>query len=92
MRKMLSKEITFTHVKVAVLEVMEDGSPKAIEQPPIELLGDISIERADKMIAKDYKGKMIMIYSIETEKRTYEMEVEEFIKVASIKVKENVSE
>lgn len=87
MRKMLSKEITFTHIKLAVLEV-QDGKPVAVELPPLEMLGDISRERAQKKLDKEHKGKQVMIYSLETEKRTYEMEVEKFIQIASVKNKE----
>jgi hypothetical protein len=87
MRKILTKEIPFTLIKVAVLEVQE-GKPVAVELPPLEWLGDYSKERSQKILDKEHKGKQVMIFSLEVVKRTYEMEVEEFIKIAKLKPSE----
>lgn len=82
-RKMMSKEVTKTVVKLAVLELV-DGTPTINELPDETLLGNVSAEKAQKELNKKH-GKPVTILGVEANTQAYEMEVEEFIKLASVK-------
>jgi hypothetical protein len=84
MRKMMYKEVTKTTVKVAKMEI-ENGVPVAVSLPEVILLGNVQLERAQKIVSKQYTFPVVVV-AVEAETVTYEMEVEEFIKVAKIKV------
>jgi hypothetical protein len=86
MRKMLTKEVTSTTVKVAQLQ-MVDGTPQAITMDDVILLGNVSLEKAQKEVEKMH-GKGVTVFELEANTQTYEMPVEEFIKVANVKAAE----
>ena len=81
-RKMMTKEVTKTVVKIGKLE-MVDGQPQAIQLPDETLIGNINMEKAQKLMNK--KHGTVTVFSVEPNTTIYEMEVEEFIKLASIK-------
>lgn len=87
MRKMMTKEVTSTLVKVAKMEMVE-GQPKAIALPDEILLGNVSLEKAQKTISKKL-GAGATVFEVSPETVVYEMPVEEFIKVATVKAEEN---
>lgn len=89
-RKMMSKEVVNTVVKLAVLE-MNEGTPTAITLPDETLLGNVTAEKAQKELNKKH-GKPVTIISVEPNAITYEMEVLEFIKYATVKEPEPVQE
>jgi hypothetical protein len=83
MRKNLTKEVTSTTLSIAKMELVE-GQPQAVTLPEEVLIGNVSMEKAQKEMNKKY-GQPITIFKLEANTQTYEMPVEEFIKVASIK-------
>jgi hypothetical protein len=83
MRKMMTKEVTTTKVKVAKIE-MVDGLPSAITLPDEVVLGNISTEQATKIMVKKH-GQGVSVMSVEPNTITYEMPVEDFINLASVK-------
>lgn len=80
---MMTKEVVNTNVKLAVLE-MVDGTPQAKQLPDETLLGNVSMEKAQKELNKKH-GKPVTIISVEPDATTYEMPVLDFIKVATVK-------
>jgi hypothetical protein len=88
-RKTMSREVTKTTAKVAVLE-MEDGQPVAAELPDEIFVGKISLEQAQRLLNKKY-GKPVTVFGVETDTKTYEMAVEDFIAFATVKEENEVS-
>lgn len=86
MRKMMTKEVTSTIVKVAKID-MVDGQPKAVELEPIILLGNIDSEKAQKIVAKQH-GVGVTVLSVEADTKVYQAPVTEFLKIAELKVDE----
>jgi hypothetical protein len=86
MRKLMTKEVTTTLVKVAKME-MVDGQPKAVQMPDEILLGNVSLEKSQKAISKKL-GAGATVFEVIPETKVYEMAVEDFIKVATLKVDE----
>jgi hypothetical protein len=82
-RKMMTKEITSTTVKLAKME-MVDGKPQAVTLPDEILLGNVSLESAQKQISKKH-GAGVTVFEVVADTQVYEMEVAEFIKAASLK-------
>ena len=86
----MTREVTKTTVKVAKIEV-ENGVPVAVELPSEVLIGNIRMERAQKVLDKKY-GHSVTIIELLPETVTYEMAVEDFIAHATIKVDEPTEE
>ena len=86
MRKMLTKEVTSTTIKLAQLTMVE-GKPEAVTLPDEIILGNVSLEKAQQFVNKKH-GAGVTVFSVEADTKTYEMSVEDFIKVASLKVEE----
>jgi hypothetical protein len=84
MRKLMTKEVTTTIIKSGKILIDKDGSPIVQSMPELTKLGEFSRPKAQKLINKEY-GLGVSIYSIETKTQVYEMEVEEFIKIAKIR-------
>lgn len=80
MRKYMTKEVTFTTVKATEI-VVEKGEPKLVKLTPIIMLGDLTIEKAQKKLQKE-TGTNAQVYAIESDTKTYKMKVSDFIKVA----------
>jgi hypothetical protein len=83
MNKMMTKEITKTTVRLAKLTV-ENGEPKMLKLPEEILLGNVKQEAAQKMLNKKF-GEPVAILEIFPETTVYELPVEEFIKIATIR-------
>lgn len=85
MRKMMSKEVTYTTLSIAKMTVV-DGEPKAEKLPDVKLIGNIKLEKAQKLVKKKY-GQDVTVFSVSPETKIYEMEVERFIELATEKQK-----
>jgi hypothetical protein len=83
MRKLMTKEVTSTIVKVAKID-MVDGSAQVVELPSIILLGNVDSEKAQKIVAKQL-GVGVSVLSVEADTKVYELEVTEFIKIARLR-------
>jgi hypothetical protein len=83
MRKLMTKEITQTSFEVARTEII-DGKPVAVIQPKETILGELTRDKAQKLMNKKY-SESVIVYDLKVFTQTYEMEVEEFIKVATLK-------
>lgn len=82
MRKTMKKEVTKTKVTLAKM-VMEDGRPKAEPMQDEILIGNVSLEKAQKEMDKRHEDR-VTVFTVEPETVTYEMSVEDFIQVAQI--------
>lgn len=82
-RKMMSKEVTKTTVKAGKIE-MENGIPNVVELPKEIIIGNVSLERAQKELNKKY-GEPITIFEVQPDTTTYELSVEKFLEIASVK-------
>ena len=83
MRKMMTKEITKTTVKIAKMTV-ENGEPKIHKLPDEILLGNVTMENAQKQLNKKI-GEPVAILEIFPETTVYELPVDEFLKIAAIR-------
>jgi hypothetical protein len=88
MRKMMSREVTKTTVKLAKM-VVENGAPTVEVLADKILLGNISHETAQKQVTKEL-GQGITVLSVQPDTVVYELAVEDFISIA--KPKEEVKE
>ncbi len=84
MRKMMTKEITKTTIKVGKMEMKEDGTIEAVTLPDETMLGNVSMTRAQQLMTKKYDHP-VTVFQVLPETVVYEMAVEDFIAVASIK-------
>lgn len=87
MRKKMTKEVTKTTVKVAEMVVNEQGLPVAQPLEDVILIGNVSVEKAQKAVNKQF-DKNVTVFGVETDTQVYEMDVEEFIKHATLRVDE----
>ena len=83
-RKMMTKEVTTTTVKIGKIE-MVNGTPNVVMLPEEKINGNINLEKAQKLMNK--KHGVVTVFEVVPETQTYEMDVMEFIKVATLKVK-----
>lgn len=80
MRKNMVREVTHTVVKLAKMEIV-DGQPKAVTLPDEILLGNVSIEKAQRQMRKKH-GNDVTVFSVHPNTKKYRMSVEKFIEVA----------
>ena len=80
MRKFMTKEVQFTLVKSAKMELVA-GLPKAMPLDDVTMMGKVSQEKALKEIQEKY-GQMAMVYKVEHYTKMYKMSVEEFVQLA----------
>jgi competence protein ComGC len=83
MRKLMTKEVTSTIVKVAKIDMVE-GQAQVVELPSIILLGNVDSEKAQKIVAKQH-GAGVTVLGVECDTKVYELEVSEFIKIARLR-------
>ena len=81
-RKMMTKEVTTTTVKIGKIE-MVNGTPNVVMLPEEKINGNVALEKAQKLMNK--KHGVVTVFEVVPETQVYEMEVMEFIKVASLK-------
>jgi len=82
-RKMMTKEVTKTIVKLAIMELV-NGEPTARKLEDEVLLGNVSLESAQKTLNKKH-GQPVTVFGVEADTKVYEMSVEEFLEYASEK-------
>lgn len=82
-RKMMTKEVTKTIVKLAIMELV-DGRPVARELEDETILGNVSQESAQKTLNKKH-GQPVTVFGVEADTTTYEMPVETFLQYATVK-------
>lgn len=87
----MTKEVTSTEIKLAKLVIGENGLPIAEVIPSHVILGEITLEKAQKLITKKYPTGTT-IYGMEVTTDVYKMEVSEFIKVATKVTEEDNTE
>lgn len=85
MRKYITKEVTRTIIRLATIEVT-NGSPEAVTLEPIETLGNYDKSKAQKLINKSHQN--VTVTTVENITETYQMEITEFIKHATLKEEE----
>ena len=72
------------HTTIEVKEILvTDGNITSKDLPPIIMLGDVSMERANVLARKEHKEKQVAVTGVSTETKTYFMTLEDFIKYAS---------
>lgn len=81
-RRMMSRQVTKTVVKVAKMEI-QGGKPVAIELPDEIMLGNVKVDRAQRVLDKKYE-ESVTVLAVLPETQTYEMLVEDFIQVATV--------
>lgn len=86
MRKTMQREITKTTVKLATMEI-ENGLPVAKPLEDVTLIGNVSLERAQSIVKKEVDPKAT-VFEVVPETNVYEMDVEEFIKHATLKTEQ----
>lgn len=82
-RKMMSKEVTTTTVKLGKM-VYQNGSAQAIMLPNETLLGNVSLANAQRQLNKKH-GEPVTIFELQAETHIYELPVEQFIAIATVK-------
>jgi len=85
----MTKEVTKTTVKVARMKMGENGLPVAEPLEDIILIGNVSSEKAQKIVTKEH-GNGVTVFGVETTTETYKMAVEEFIQLAELVPNEEV--
>lgn len=83
MRKTMKKEVTKTTVTLARMS-MKDGQPFAEPMEDEVLIGNVSAEKAQKEIKKKYNDDRVVVFTVQPQTEVYEMNVEDFIQVATI--------
>jgi hypothetical protein len=83
MRKMMTKEVTKTTVRIAKMQV-DNGEVKIVKLPEEILVGNVKQEQAQKMLNKKF-GEPIAILEIFAETEIYELPVEDFLKIATLR-------
>lgn len=86
MRKMMTKEVTKTIVKLAKMEIV-NGVPSVSTLEDKVFLGNVDSEKAQKLVTKEF-GHGVSVLNVQAETVVYELPVEEFIKIATIKVEQ----
>lgn len=79
----MTKEVTTTTMKIAKIET-RNGEPVIVELEPEVMLGNMTMEKAQRELNKKY-GYPVTIFQLTPNTRVYELPVEEFIKVATLK-------
>lgn len=83
MRKKMTKEVTKTTIKIAKVQNV-DGQLTTEQLDDIVMIGNVSPEKAQKHVHKDL-GTNATVFGVEVSTEVYEMDVEEFIKHATLK-------
>jgi hypothetical protein len=81
MRKTLQREVTHTTVQLAKLNVV-DGVPTTATLPEETLVGNYSLEKAQKEMTKKH-GVGVTVFGVQADTKRYEMDIEKFIELAT---------
>lgn len=82
MRNTITRTIETSRIYFMGVEVV-DGKPTFKEYSPLEVNGHHTMETADKLLKKCYKGNKLIVTNIEYIEQLYEISVEDFIKYAT---------
>jgi hypothetical protein len=85
-QKMVTREITSTTIKVADMQI-ENGQPVAVALPDEVLIGNVTLEKAQKELNKKY-GRAVTVFGLTVNTHSYEMPVETFLAFATIKTEQ----
>ena len=85
-RKMMTKEVTHTTVKSANMVIGENGQPVVEAVEDQTFIGNVSVGHAQRLINKKFPDSKPKVFAVEPKTEVYEMPVEDFIKLATIKV------
>lgn len=83
MRKMMTKEVTHTTITASKL-VSENGVATIQELAPLKVLGNVNMDKAQRLVNKEY-GSGTTVLTVEPETVVYELPVEKFLEIATIK-------
>ena len=84
MRKFITKEIKKTTIEVVDIQIV-DGAPVSKAVAPIEVMGTITMERANAKARNLYRGQMVAVVGLKEESTVYQMPIEQFLELATIK-------
>jgi hypothetical protein len=88
MRKFITKEIKKTTIEVVDIQIV-DGAPVSKAVDPIKVMGAITMERANAKARNLYRGQMVAVIGLKEEVTVYQMPIEQFLELATIKEKED---
>ena len=92
MRNTITRTITTTTINSAKI-CFENGTPTAIDLAPITVHGTLTQQEAQKIAVKRYgKGENVVVKSLETREKFYEISVADFIKYAKEVDKPNATD
>lgn len=80
--KYMTKEVINTRVKIAKMSVV-DGLPVAEPLEDETLLGNISLEKAQRAMKKKH-GEGVTVFGVEPNATRYTMPVETFVELATV--------
>ena len=83
MRKTITKEIKKTTIEVVDITIV-DGSPVSTPVDSIEVMGTITMERANAKARNIYRGKMVAVIALKEESTVYQMPLDQFLTLATI--------
>ena len=83
MRKTMTREVTLTTVKLGRVSVVE-GRPAVEEMEDVVLIGNITLERAQREVRKSF-GNDVTVFGVQADTKTYELPLETFIEIATVK-------
>lgn len=87
MRKFMTKEVTKTTVKVAQITQGENGLPVANHLEDIVLVGNVTMEKAQKEAAKRFDHP-VTVFGVEPSTELYRLSVEDFLNIATLVTEE----
>jgi len=79
-RKTIVKEVVFTTVKSARMEINENGMPVAVPVDDKVFIGHLTLEKAQREMSKLMDG--VTVFQVIPEKAVYKMPLEKFIELA----------
>ena len=90
MRKFITKAVKTTTISSQEITI-KDGNVTGVPLADFTVLGDYDIDRADRVAKKHYKGKNVVVTSVEVTEKIYRMETEKFLEIAE-ELKEGATE
>lgn len=90
MRKTVKREITHTKIKLARM-VLNDGEVTAELLEPVTLVGNLTVEQAQREINKreEFKFQNAQVIGVEPNTQLYELPLEVFLELGTVKENRN---
>lgn len=85
-RRVMTREVTQTKIKVAKL-VVENGVPVVKDMDNVVVIGKRTKEWAERYVVREF-GQGTVALDVETISNVYELPLEKFLEVATIKTKQ----